>query len=629
MNYSIIDVSNPIISFSLNNTKKFDLALKLTNTTNYWSIFQYSNTPSLPVSLSNANSTLLNDYVENPIGYADVYQKNTLWRYIIQPPPEYNSSVTSIEMTTISAGCLNCKSIVRDYEYAVQQYYSDSGSFDQNLNMTLKLKNSKTGDVIINIPAKISLENWGVYTNVAIADKDSHYNIYMFVDADSDYYWLPLICLLMVILIVIGQKWIWAYCEKKQRGITDVSIEDLEAKFLKVDINNNVNSGNVNRKPQTERLFCLDTFRGLTMFQMVFVNYRGGNYDIFNHSVWNGITFADVVFPSFMWIMGVSTAFSLKKAHTLIKKDLLFKIIKRTIILFCLGIIVNQGWDLGHLRIMGVLQRFALSYIFVSCLAAFLPIHKSITPFKTANFAIRVGIAQVLPILNLVANKYIPYSSTCPTGYLLPAGLSEFDTSLSDCTGGINKLIDDSVFGINHIYDSPTCKPIYQTGPYDPEGLLGSLNSIFQTFMGLIIGDYFIAVQEKGKRVFFQIGTGGLMILQGFGLAGFQIDGGFLPINKNMWSVSFIFLTGGIANIVMCVIFVLEKVNWWSGWPFGYLGMNGILVYVGSEIMTNKFPFGFWTDGKHFLTLCSSLLGVVLWTLVAYFCYRIKFFIKI
>jgi len=105
-------------------------------------------------------------------------------------------------------------------------------------------------------------------------------------------------------------------CLKKNKEAKN-NTEDLEEKFLPRDENKDVENKTkvsstkvVNPSPpiKKERLQALDTFRGLTMFMMIFVNYQGGNYEFFNHSLWNGLTLADVIFPFFMWIMGVSCA---------------------------------------------------------------------------------------------------------------------------------------------------------------------------------------------------------------------------------------------------------------------------------------------------------------------------------
>jgi len=102
--------------------------------------------------------------------------------------------------------------------------------------------------------------------------------------------------------------------------------------------------------------------------------------------------------------------------------------------------------------------------------------------------------------------------SICPTGYIGPGGLS-LSANKAHCTGGFNKDVDETIFGYNHIYQTPTTTPIYGISAYDPEGFLGSLNSTFLTFLGLLIGDFFVAIGDKAKRIFFLLGTGILMVV--------------------------------------------------------------------------------------------------------------------
>jgi len=119
------------------------------------------------------------------------------------------------------------------------------------------------------------------------------------------------------------------------------------------------------------------------------------------------------------------------------------------------------------------------------------------------------------------------------------------------------------------------------------------------------------------------------MILIALGLSGFTITGGVIPVNKNVWSMSFVLFNGGLANLIMLIMFLMEKQGWWEGWPFGYLGLNAIMVYVGHELATGKFPFGFDTSGRHFPAIFSSLLGVTLWVILAYYWFTIKWFVKV
>ncbi|XP_066916081.1 uncharacterized protein [Clytia hemisphaerica] len=120
----------------------------------------------------------------------------------------------------------------------------------------------------------------------------------------------------------------------------------------------------------TKRLRSLDTFRGISILVMIFVNYGGGKYWFFNHSKWNGLTVADLVFPWFIFIMGASIFISCRsiRRKTIPKITITKKIIVRSIKLFALGLFINNGKDYEHWRIPGVLQRFALSYLVVAIL---------------------------------------------------------------------------------------------------------------------------------------------------------------------------------------------------------------------------------------------------------------------
>ena len=119
------------------------------------------------------------------------------------------------------------------------------------------------------------------------------------------------------------------------------------------------------------------------------------------------------------------------------------------------------------------------------------------------------------------------------------------------------------------------------------------------------------------------------MILGGLGLSGFTMVDGIMPICKNLWSFSYVIFCAGLANLVFWLCLFFEKINWWLGWPFGYLGLNAILVYCGHELLTGKFPFGFDTSGRHFPAVFSSSLGVLLWTILAYYWFTIKWFVKV
>ena len=128
---------------------------------------------------------------------------------------------------------------------------------------------------------------------------------------------------------------------------------------------------------QSRRVRSLDAFRGLSITIMIFVNYGGGSYYFFNHSPWNGLTVADLVFPWFVWIMGVSLVISTQSQlrNSVPRRRIVLRVIKRSIILVFLGLIINSEGghnDLKTFRLPGVLQRFGLTYIIVGCTEALL-----------------------------------------------------------------------------------------------------------------------------------------------------------------------------------------------------------------------------------------------------------------
>lgn len=119
----------------------------------------------------------------------------------------------------------------------------------------------------------------------------------------------------------------------------------------------------------------LDVFRGMTLAGMIFVNYGGGGYWFFNHSPWDGLTFADVIFPFFLWIMGTSMAISLKRRLASAKKSAIWS---ECLVRFCkltlIGIfVINNAYDIRNVRFPGVLQRLALCYLIVSTIVIFVP----------------------------------------------------------------------------------------------------------------------------------------------------------------------------------------------------------------------------------------------------------------
>ncbi|XP_046863159.1 heparan-alpha-glucosaminide N-acetyltransferase-like isoform X2 [Xenia sp. Carnegie-2017] len=393
--------------------------------------------------------------------------------------------------------------------------------------------------------------------------------------------------------------------------------------------------------PTKKRLKSLDTFRGLSLTIMVFVNFGGGGYWFFQHSIWNGLTVADLVFPWFIFIMGVSLAvsFSSLRQKNIPKSRIFIKIVRRSLILFALGLLMNKGTDLSSFRIPGVLQRFAISYFVVASSELWLhyPIDDS---YSTAWWfmlreIVELWIQWILMICIITLYCVLTYLvnvPNCPRGYVGPGGIGEGYPTYENCTGGMAGYIDRSFFGKSHIYQHPTSMKLYlNTIPYDPEGALGSLTSIFLTFLGLQAGKILLNYTEHFERERRLISYGLILGFIAIGLCGASKNDGLIPINKNLWSLSFVIANGSSAFILLTICYVLiDDRKIWHGSPFVFPGMNSILVYCGHEILTFYFPFNWELDKPtHSKKLAMNLWGASCWVIIAYYLYKINFFVKI
>jgi len=394
---------------------------------------------------------------------------------------------------------------------------------------------------------------------------------------------------------------------------------------------------------KARRVKSLDAFRGLAITIMIFVNYGGGSYYFFNHSPWNGLTVADLVFPWFIWIMGVSLAISTQSQlrNSTPRKKIVLRVIKRSIILVFLGLIINSEGgnnDLSTMRFPGVLQRFGVTYMVVGVMESML------LPRQYPDISMRGAMGPVLDLttsawqwlaalfclaLHTAITFQLPVPG-CPTGYLGPGGLAG-NRSHPKCTGGAAMWVDVSVFGPKHIYQHPSSTPIYHGGPHDPEGLLGTLTSIVLCWLGVAAGRVLLVHQEWQARIKRWLVWGLVCGLISLTLAGCSQNNGVIPINKNLWSISFIMATGSMAFILLTSMYLLIDVyRFWSGSPLYYPGMNSILLYMGHEICSGMFPWSWKPLGNsHAELLAMNMWGCGLWVLTSYILYRKKMFLAL
>nr|CAD7199039.1 unnamed protein product [Timema douglasi] len=285
------------------------------------------------------------------------------------------------------------------------------------------------------------------------------------------------------------------------------------------------------------------------------------------------------VFRGFLWIMGVSMALSLRsQLRSSVSRWKLFKkVLYRSIILVTLGILLNsianakhtKSTSLANLRLPGVLQRIGLSYFIVATLETLLMKREfffEYGPWLVLQDVLESWL-QWLVILGLVATHtcltFLLPVEGCPTGYLGPGGSYNY-SSHPNCTGGAAGYIDRMVFRNEHLYQKPTCYEIYQTTlPYDPEGLLGTLTSILMVYLGVQAGRITLCYHYAYSRVVrwtsWAVVTG---LLAGC-LCNFSRSDGVVPVNKNLWSVSYVLATASLAFILQCILYIWVDVKRW------------------------------------------------------------------
>ncbi|MCD6100489.1 MAG: DUF5009 domain-containing protein [Candidatus Marinimicrobia bacterium] len=314
---------------------------------------------------------------------------------------------------------------------------------------------------------------------------------------------------------------------------------------------------------KSKRLVSLDAFRGITIAAMILVNNPGtwnAVYKPLQHAHWNGWTPTDLIFPFFLFIVGVAIVFAFSKRLTLgqTKKDLYLKIVRRTLILFGLGLFLNgfPFFNLSTIRIPGVLQRIAITYFFASIIYL--------------NFDIKVIYYITFGILAVywIIMKTIPVP-----GY--GAGVLE-------PVGNLCWYID------SHIFRGHTWAGAPAPG-FDPEGLLSTLPAISSVLFGILTGNYIKRKINEYEKV------SSLFVWGFFAVIGSYIVSIWFPINKNLWTSSYVLLTTGMALIFLATCYWLIDIKGYKKWsvPFLIYGSNAITVYTLSGIIARMLIFLF------------------------------------
>ncbi len=360
-----------------------------------------------------------------------------------------------------------------------------------------------------------------------------------------------------------------------------------------------------------KRVVALDAFRGFTIATMILVNTPGSwayVYAPFRHAKWHGCTPTDLVFPFFLFIVGVAMWFSFKAFDHQINKKASLKIVKRTVIIFAIGVgiklysmLLNEH---SSFRMMGVLQRIALSY----------------------------GFAAIL-VLSLKQRALIAVSAILLLGYWFLLWFFGGDAPYALETN-LARTIDLKIIGEKYLY-------MGEGIPFDPEGLLATLPSIVTVILGYFTGQMIEKTTDRNILVLKMVLLGVISIV-----VGLIWDMAF-PINKKIWTSSYVIYAAGWALVVLSLFIWLIDVKQYKKWahPFIVYGMNPLAIYVLSgfwvisyfAISIGDLNMYSWLYKSVFVPIAGNMNGsllfglfhIALYWLVGLILYKRKIFIKI
>lgn len=387
------------------------------------------------------------------------------------------------------------------------------------------------------------------------------------------------------------------------------------------------------KRPQ--RLLALDILRGITIAGMILVNNPGSWGHIYAplaHAEWHGLTPTDLVFPFFMYIMGISTYFSLRKYDFKFSGATLWKICRRTVVIFAIGLAIawfgmflrgitsgkalaEAVFTFDHIRILGVMPRLAICYGFGSLIA--LALSKKALPWFIA------GMLVVYAVILFIGNGF------------------EF------ASNNVIAVVDNAVLGPDHMYTDHVAG---ESLKFDPEGLLSTLPSIAHMLIGFVCGGLIVGTKDNNLRInkLFIIGT--ILTFSGF-LLDFCI-----PINKKIWSPTFVLTTCGLAASFLGLLIWIIDIKGYRRWCrfFEAFGINPLFMYCLGAVLSIiigaiKVPYAAvesgvttlkgWiyqavlmpacADNATLASLCFAILFVLLNWCIGDILYKKKIYIKI
>ena len=367
------------------------------------------------------------------------------------------------------------------------------------------------------------------------------------------------------------------------------------------------------------RLLSLDVFRGMTVAGMILVNNPGtweAIHSPLEHAEWNGITPTDLIFPFFLFIVGTAIPLAFgKRIEEGMTKNIYGKIFRRAALIFLLGLFIAAFpyFDFSTLRIPGVLQRIAVCYLVVSLIF----LH---TNWKQQTL---IGIGLLLIYWVLMTTISVPGCEL---------------TTIDDKACNLSAYLDRVILGANHIWSLGKV--------YDPEGILSTIPAITTALAGVLTGTWLKSERtdlEKVSGIFF---FGVVLVTVGWCWSF------FFPINKALWTSSYVVFTAGLALCFLGFCYWLIDIKGYQKWakPFVIFGVNALALYVGAELLAKCLdliqvtgkdgePTALqgWIFETIFLPLASpinasliyAICFVSFWLFIMWILYRRKIYIKL
>ncbi|KAA9036528.1 DUF5009 domain-containing protein [Ginsengibacter hankyongi] len=362
----------------------------------------------------------------------------------------------------------------------------------------------------------------------------------------------------------------------------------------------------------SQRLYSLDALRGFDMFwimgaEEVFHSMAKATNapfwmvlsNQFTHPEWNGFHFYDLIFPLFLFIAGVATPYSvgrdLQKGKT--KNEVLWRVVKRGLILVLLGIIYNNGLELrplSEIRFGSVLGRIGLAYMFANII-----------------YIYSKQTAQIIWFCALLIGYWLLLKFTSAPGY--PMG----DLTMQ---GNFASYIDRSILSGR----------LYLT-IHDPEGLMSTIPAIGTGLLGILTGSYLKNKDTNGSKKALSMAIAGIVFI-GLALL-WNFD---FPINKNLWTSSFVLNVGGISLLLLALFYLIDVLGY-RNWAFFFrvVGMNSILIYMSGRFINWEYStngFFKWLGqliGNPYGAVVMAICFVLVKWAFLYFMYKKKIFLRV